>query len=95
MIRAKLPEEVLLQLEILNGAKIKRTVESLRARTDEYVTASEHAEKKDDQDDAKFKKNGLSRPKGRTRFSHGMNTKPKQFNRRPPVSYDTIVKQAG
>ena len=34
MIRAKLPEEVLLQLEILNGAKNKWTVESLRARID-------------------------------------------------------------
>ena len=46
MIRAKLPEEVLLQLEILNGAKNKSTVESSRARIDEYVTAREHAEKK-------------------------------------------------
>ena len=95
MIRAKLPEEVLLQLEILNGAKNKWTVESLRARIDEYMIPREHAENKDDQDDSKFKKNGLSPPEGRTRFSHSMNTRPKQFDRRPPVSYDTIVKQEG
>ena len=47
MIRSKLPEEVLLQLEILNGTKNKWTVENLRARLHEYVTAREHAEKKD------------------------------------------------
>ena len=60
MIRAKLPEEVLLQLEILNGAKNKWTVESLRARIGEYVTAHEHAKRKDGKDDTKFKKNGQS-----------------------------------
>ena len=95
MIRAKLPEEVLLQFEILNGAKNKWTVESLRARIDEYVTAREHAERKDDKDDTKFKKSGQSRLGGRTRFSHSMNTRPKQtyFDRRHPASYNTFVKQ--
>ena len=48
MIRSKLPEDVLLQLEMLNGAKSKWTVENLRARLHEYVTAREHAEKKDE-----------------------------------------------
>ena len=47
MIRSKLPEDVLLQLEIRNGAKNKWTVENLRARLHEHVTAREHAEKKD------------------------------------------------
>ena len=46
MIRSKLPEEVRLQLEILNGAKTKWTVERLRAKLHEYVTAREHVEKK-------------------------------------------------
>ena len=48
MIRSKLPEDVLLQLEMLNGAKNKWTVENLRIRLHEYVTAREHAEKKDE-----------------------------------------------
>ena len=47
MIRSKLPEDVLLQLEILNGANNKWAVEHLRARLHEHVTAREHAEKKD------------------------------------------------
>ena len=93
MIRAKLQEEVLLQLEILNGEKNKMTVESSHARIDEYVTAREHVEKKKDQDDAKFKKNGQSRPEGRSRFSQGINTRPKQFDRRLPVGYGNIVNQ--
>ena len=41
MIRSKLPEVVLLQLEMLNGAKNKWTVENLRIRLHEYVTAHE------------------------------------------------------
>lgn len=46
MIRAKLPEEVLLQLEMLNGATNKWTVDSLRGRLNEYIIAREHSEKK-------------------------------------------------
>ena len=46
MIRSKLPGDVLLQLEMLNRTKSKWTVENLRARLHEYITASEHAEKK-------------------------------------------------
>ena len=95
MIRAKLPEEVLLQFEILNETKNKWTVESLRGRIDEYITAHEHAERKDDKDDTKFMKNGQSHLEGRTRFRHSMSTRPKQtyFDRRHPDSYNTIVKQ--
>ena len=48
MIRSKMPEDVLLQLEMLNGATNKWTVENLRVRLHEYVTAREHAEKKDE-----------------------------------------------
>ena len=47
MIRAKLPEEVLLQYEILHGTKNKWTIEALRHRLHDYITAREHAEKKD------------------------------------------------
>ena len=46
MIRAKLPEEALLQLEILHGTKTKWTVDELRERLHEHITAREHAEKK-------------------------------------------------
>lgn len=56
MIRSKLPEDVLLQLEMLNGAKNKWTVETLRIKLHEYVTAREHAEKKGAQSDSTFKK---------------------------------------
>ena len=43
MIRAKLPEEVLVQLEMLNGAKNTWTVQKLRDRLDDYITARENA----------------------------------------------------
>ena len=45
MRRAKLPEEVLLLLEIINGAKNKWTISKLRDKHREYVTAREKAEK--------------------------------------------------
>ena len=48
MIRSKLPEDVLLHLEMLNRATKKWTMENLRVRLHEYVTAREHAEKKDE-----------------------------------------------
>ena len=41
MIRAKLPDEVLFQLEMVNGSKNKWTVEKLRERLDDYITARE------------------------------------------------------
>ena len=44
MIRSKLPEDVLPQLEMLNGPKNEWTVENLRIRLHEYVTAHEHAD---------------------------------------------------
>ncbi|MCG8033321.1 MAG: DUF1759 domain-containing protein, partial [Candidatus Thiodiazotropha taylori] len=47
MIRAKLPEEVLIQLEISHGAKNKWTVEDLRSSLHNYISAREHAETKD------------------------------------------------
>ena len=46
MIRTKLPEEVLVQLEMLNGAKNTWTVQKLRDRLDDYITARENAESK-------------------------------------------------
>ena len=49
MIRAKLPEEALMQLEILHGTKTKWTVHALRESLNDYITAREHAEKKDTQ----------------------------------------------
>ena len=46
MIRAILPEDVLLQLEMLKGAKKKWTVYALCYKLLEYSTAREHSEKK-------------------------------------------------
>ena len=74
MIRAKLPEYVLLQLEILNGAKKKWTVENLRIKLHEYVTAREHAEKKDDQRETNFKTDNQSHPERRTTQGPNANT---------------------
>ena len=68
MIRSKLPEEVRLQIEILNGAKNKWTVESLHAKLHEYVTAREHAEKKGHQTDEAFQRSGQFRSEGKQRF---------------------------
>jgi len=45
MIRSKLPQEVLLQLELLNGTSGKWTVTSLRERLQGYITAREKSEK--------------------------------------------------
>ena len=44
MIRAKLPEDVLFQLEMVNGSKNKWTVEKLGERLDDYKTARERSE---------------------------------------------------
>ena len=57
MIRAKLPEDVLLQLEMLKGAKRKWTVYSLRDKLLEYITAREYSEKKGNSTDSLFKRN--------------------------------------
>ena len=56
IICSKLPEEVLIQLEMLKGANNKWTVESLCGKLYEYVTAPEHAQKKVYQVDMKSKK---------------------------------------
>ena len=37
MIRAKLPEDILFQLEMVNGSKNKWTVEKLGERFDDYT----------------------------------------------------------
>ena len=66
MIRSKLPEDVLLQLEILNGVKNEWTVETLRIKLHEYVTAREHAGKKDDQSGSAFKRDNPSYLERRT-----------------------------
>ena len=67
IIRGKLPEDVLLQLEISNGAKNKWTTSVLRARLHEYVVAREKAEKKTE---SRFNNNNrsyLQRPQDRTK----------------------------
>lgn len=46
MIRSKLSEDVLLQLEIQKGSKSKWTVSMLLERLHDYVTSHEHSETK-------------------------------------------------
>ena len=50
MIRAKLPEDVLFQLEMVNGSKDKWTVEKLGERLDNYITARERSEQQNTRD---------------------------------------------
>ena len=56
MIRAKLPAEVLLRLEILNGVKNKWMEDTLRNRLHEYIAAREHSESKSISTNSVFKK---------------------------------------
>ena len=46
MMRAKHQEEVLVQLEMLNGAKNTRTVQKFLDRLDDYIPSRENAEPK-------------------------------------------------
>ena len=49
MIRAKLPEEVLRQMEFNKGAKEDWGVDNLRHQLKDYITACEKANKKNDE----------------------------------------------
>ena len=86
MIRAKLPEDVLLQLEMLNGASNKWTVGSLRSRLNEYITAREHSEKKSSSSESSHKKNIPPQNGNRNRSGHNGNTyrsfSPKHLNKK-------------
>ena len=79
MIRAKLPEDVLLQLEMLKGAKRKWTVYSLRDKLLEYITAREHSEKKDNSTDSLFKRNNPPVTEHRTRPNYGKDYSKRNF----------------
>ena len=73
MIRAALPEDVLLQLEMLKGAKKKWTVYALRDKLLEYITAREHSEKKGNNSaDSLFKGNTPPPSENRRRFNSGV-----------------------
>lgn len=79
MIRAKLPEDVLLQLEMLKGAKKKWSVFSLRDKLVEYITAREHSEKKGNSTDTVFKRNTPNSHENRTRPSFGTGDSRRNF----------------
>ena len=79
VIRAKLPEDVLLQLEMLKGAKRKWTVYSLRDTLLEYITAREHSEKKGNSADTLFKRNTPPVPEHRTRPIYGKDYSKRNF----------------
>lgn len=61
MIRAKLPGKALLKLEILHETETEWTVNALRERLHEYITAREHAEKKDTQVESTVQQHNNSR----------------------------------
>ena len=68
MIRAKLPQEVLLELEIMHEAKNRWTVDTLRVKLQEYITARGYAEKKDATTDTRLPRNSPSNFEGKPRF---------------------------
>ncbi|MCG7879441.1 MAG: hypothetical protein N0C90_24385, partial [Candidatus Thiodiazotropha endolucinida] len=98
MIRAKLPEEVLLQLEMQHGANKKWTVDSLRYRLHEYITAREHSEKKGNSTESLFKRNNQTQPDNRPRSGPAMSNNSRQFynqtDRKTPFSPPSQGKQA-
>ena len=73
MIRAKLPQEVLLQLEIMHGAKNKWTVDALRRTLHEYITAREHADKQDSSQDTRQLRSNQPRYEGKPKFGPSTN----------------------
>ena len=79
MIRVKLPEDVLLQLEMLKGAKRKWTVYSLRDKLLEYITAREHSAKKGNSTYSLFKRNNPPLPEHRTRPNYGKDYSKRNF----------------
>ena len=80
MIRAKLPEDALLQLEMLKGAKKKWTVYALRDKLLEYITAREHSEKKDNNStDTMFKGNTPPPSENRRRFNSDVGNSKSNF----------------
>lgn len=83
MIRAKLPEEVLLQLEIINGAKNKWTISKLRDKLRECVTAREKAEKK-------------NKPTEQRSYSNNKNShfRPPEVSKNQPSSITNAVKNS-
>ena len=78
MIRAKLPQEVLLQLEIMHGSKNKWTVDTLRVKLHEYITAREHAEKKEVTTDTRLPRNSPSNFEVKPKFGPGVNRRSDQ-----------------
>ena len=82
MIRAKLSEDVLLQLEMLKGAKKKWTVYSLCDKHLEYITAREHSEKKGNSTDTLFKRTTPPVRENRTRPTSGINNSGRNFPNR-------------
>ena len=94
MIRAKLPQEVLLQLEIMHGAKNKWTVDTLRVKLHEYITAREHAEKKEVTTDTRLPRNSPSNFEGKPKFGPGGNRRSDQHDWSTQRRFSSIGKGA-
>ena len=83
MIRSKLPEDVLLQLEMLKGAKRKWTVFSLRDKVLEYIVAREHSERKGNPSENLVKGNTPNLHESRNRPLPAVSDSRRNFPSRP------------
>ena len=92
MIRAKLPEEVLLQLEMLNGATNKWTVDSLRGRLNEYITAREHSEKKSNSTELSSKRSIEPPYTNKPKPGQNNNRIPKSVNQKASSLFERTTK---
>ena len=76
MIRAKLPEDVLFQLEMVNGTKSKWKVERLREKLYDYITARERSEQQNVVDTLKhYNHRGYQNSEMQVKWNSNMPTK--------------------
>ena len=83
MIRSKLPADVLLQLEMLKGAKRKWTVFSLRDKVLEYIVAREHSKRKGNPSESLFKGNTPNLHESRNKPLPAVSDSRRNFPSRP------------
>ena len=94
MIKSKLPQDVLLQMEVQKGTSTEWTVDRLRERLRAYIVAREHTEQESKQEQ---KKPWSQKPSNSAGYRHDITLKPQfrqfQYNTRPkqPISTESLV----
>ena len=78
----------------MHGAKNKWTVDTLRVKLHEYITARENAEKKDAKTDTRLPRNSPSNFEGKPRFGPGANRRSDQHDWGTQRRLNTIGKGA-